>query len=55
MLARENCILSAFSSALSEAFLKQSHRTQCLIVGGGSAGLMLGVLLARAGVSVRLL
>ena len=35
--------------------MRQSHTTQCLIVGGCSAGLMLGVLLARAGVSVRLL
>jgi len=55
MLACANCILSALPSAFSEAFMKQSHTTQCLIVGGCSAGLMLGVLLARAGVSVRLL
>lgn len=33
----------------------QQQRTQCLVVGGGPAGLMLGVLLARAGVSVRVL
>jgi len=31
------------------------QRQQCLVVGGGPAGLMLGVLLARAGVRVRVL
>ncbi len=30
-------------------------KTQCMIVGGGPAGMMLGVLLARAGVSVLVL
>lgn len=35
--------------------MRDQNKTQCLIVGGGPAGLMLSVLLARAGVSVRVL
>lgn len=35
--------------------MSDANHTQCLVVGGGPAGLMLGVLLARAGVSVRVL
>ena len=35
--------------------MSNAKRTQCLVVGGGPAGLMLGVLLARAGVRVRVL
>lgn len=35
--------------------MDQSNATQCLVVGGGPAGLMLGVVLARAGVRVRVL
>lgn len=35
--------------------MSQIANTQCLVVGGGPAGLMLAVLLARAGVSVRVL
>src|SRR5258708_37941688 len=31
------------------------HRTGCCVVGGGPAGMMLGVLLARAGVAVTVL
>ena len=34
---------------------EQSETTQCVIAGGGPAGLMLGVLLARAGVAVTVL
>jgi len=33
----------------------QSHRVTCCIAGGGPAGIMLGFLLARAGVTVRVL
>lgn len=35
--------------------MSETNKTHCLIVGGGPAGLMMGVLLARAGVSVRVL
>ncbi|WP_204369099.1 FAD-dependent monooxygenase [Methylocucumis oryzae] len=37
------------------AVLPATIQTRCCIVGGGPAGMMLGLLLARAGVNVTLL
>src|SRR5216110_3705381 len=41
-----------FSSVLSVSFVLEKLRTACALAGGGPAGMMLGYLLARAGVSV---
>jgi len=45
--------LHRFVTALAaEVILAEAHNTQCCIVGGGPAGMMLGFLLARTGVNV---
>lgn len=49
------CVIMADFAASKRGHHGCNEKTQCLVAGGGPAGLMLGVLLARAGVSVRVL